>query len=106
MKATRSCHLASAAGALALLCTISGCVVLPFGREGGEDRGEHGGRRLRDSYVPAPDTMPYRDAGDGSEHDSAALAIQRGRQLGKAPTIRPAVYLLRLVKHKTPGLWG
>jgi hypothetical protein len=101
-------RMALGIGALAVLCTLPGCIVEPFGgRGGGEERGEHGERRSRENYVPAPDFLPSKDAGDSGEFENVGLRAGHPPQTDLAPNFtRSAVYLPPLAQPRAIGLWG
>lgn len=69
--------------AVLVLGTVSGCIVLPFGHDGGGggsehgDRGEHGDRRSRELHYTVPQSRPFRDAGDDSEQQRISMATGR-----------------------------
>lgn len=103
MKSVQTGRLAPCLAAIALLCTLPGCIVEPFGRDGGGERGEHGERRSREQYVPAPDFLPSKDAGDTSEFEDVSLPPGPGRT---PRAYRSAVYLLPVARPAATGLWG
>jgi hypothetical protein len=107
MKTTPTRRMATCLAALALLYALPGCLVEPFGRDGGGERGEHGERRSREHYVPSTNLLPSTDAGDSSEYENVGLPSAPGRQGTLAPGVyRSAVYLLPLARPAATGLWG
>jgi len=91
-----------AMGVLFLLVGACGCVVLPFGHDEGEHRGEHGERGERGSREhlnPAPRMLPSRDAGDDSEHERVVWPPRIEAQPHLPLSFQPAVY----VRPAAPG---
>jgi len=105
MKNPETRRLARTLGTLAGIGALAGCIVLPFGHDGGDEHGDRGRRDSHEHYLPAPVSLPACNADDalacaeftaaGQVHASAAPRLYQS-----------AVYVPPAVSAKDRGLWA